>query len=326
VDGELPKRPKEHVVGDQGARILQSALPVEWVYRDLEGKGDYGIDAEIEIFDAEVPTGISFRVQLRSHGSCLWNAAGEYVQPVAESTRNYWRLQTSPVVVIVCDVASGRVCWTFPDEAETKSGVRVLRRNVLPDSANILRRGVADRLNVLGPQSLLLMAPVLERYWTELAEATGGDSFLPIDEEMLASVKMVYAQLPLLRYALALAPASLVPWDVWVAKSRIAFADYYEIYWAVFDEIIEYLRPTVTETLDLAAQRLAARDPLAGDVTAINWAQRRLGRNLSYGYSPSFEGDRNFWEGFDAHLAARGVRRISATDAFDSSKKRSSAP
>ena len=61
-------------------------------------------------------------------------------------------------------------------------------------------------------------------------------------------------------------------------------------------------------------------------VPSADWAQRRLGRNLSYGYSPSFEGDRNFWEGFDAHLAARGVRRISATDAFDSSKKRSSAP
>ena len=35
--------------GIRGARILQSALPGEWVYRDLEGKGDYGIDAEIEI-------------------------------------------------------------------------------------------------------------------------------------------------------------------------------------------------------------------------------------------------------------------------------------
>jgi hypothetical protein len=280
VDVDLPKRPRAHVVGDQGARILQSALPAAWVYRDLEGKGDYGIDAEVEIFDTGTPTGLFFRVQLRSHGSCSWSAAGEYVQPVEESTRNYWRLQTLPVVVILCDVASGLAYWAFADEGETKSGVRVSRENVLPDSADALRRNVADRLNVIGPQSLLLMAPVLERDWTELAERTGGDSFLPIDEDMLASVRMVYAQLPFLRYALALPPASLVPWDVWVAKSRIAFGDYYEIHWAVFDEIIDTASDCHGDTeSDGAASR--ARDPLIGDVTAINWAQRRLGRNVS---------------------------------------------
>jgi len=321
VNRELPKRPQEHVIGDQGSRILQGALPAAWVYRDLEGKGDYGIDAEVEIFDGETPTGLSFRVQLRSHGSCPWSGVGEYVQPVEVSTRNYWRLQTSPVVVVVCDVGSGLAYWAFADEGETKSGVRVSRSNVLPDSADTLRRGVANRVDVLGPQSLLLMAPVLQRHWTELEESTGGDSFLPIDEEMVARLTMIYAQLPFLRYALGLPPPSLVPWDVWVAKSHIAFTDYHQIYWAVFDEIIEYLRPTVTETLDAAAQRLATRDPLSVAVTAINWAQRRLGSNMSYGHIPSFEGDRHFWERFDDHLEARGIRKVSAADAFDSLKK-----
>ena len=56
-----PKRPIQHVVGDQGSRILQSSIPAAWVYRDLEGKGDYGVDGEIEIFENEAPSGLSFR-------------------------------------------------------------------------------------------------------------------------------------------------------------------------------------------------------------------------------------------------------------------------
>jgi hypothetical protein len=98
---------------------------------------------------------------------------------------------------------------------------------------------------------------------------------LPIDEEILAPLKLIYAKIAFLRYALCLPPASLVPWDVWVAKSHLAFNDHYELYWAVFDEVVEYLKPIVTETLDAAAHRLRDRDAATADVTAINWAEAR---------------------------------------------------
>jgi len=323
VDEELPRRPRSHVVGDQGARLLQNSLPAEWVYRDLEGKGDYGVDGEVEIFETETPTGLFFRVQLRSHSTCSWSPTGEHVEPVKQSTRNYWRLQMLPVVVILCDVESKVVYWGFADEGETQSGVHISRENALPASAQVLRRGVANRLNVLGSRSLLLMAPVFDRHWTELTASTGGDVFLPINEEMLGAVKMVYAQLPLLRYALSLPPASLVPWEVWIARSRMAFDDCAEIHWAVFDEIIQYLAPQVRETLDAAARRLARRDPLAGDVTGLDWALGRLGKNYSYVQTLSFEGDREFWVRFDDHLKARGLRTFSAVDAFDRQGDRS---
>ena len=313
---ELPKRSRQHVIGDEGVRILRNALPQEWIYRDLEGKGDYGIDAEVEIFDDQSPTGLAFRVQVRSHASCVWTAASEYVQAVEASTRNYWRLQHSPVVVVVSDLAAGMSYWAFADAAETSSGVRLSRTSALPTSLEALRRGVEARLNVFGPQSLLLMAPVLDRYWLEVAERTGGDSFLPIDRDILAQLKLIYAQLPFLRYALCLPPASLVPWDVWVAKSHLAFNDYHELYWAVFDEVVEYLKPVVIETLDAAADRLRARDAATADVTAINWAEGRLHTNVSHGYLPSFEGDLQFWQGFDTQLKARGAYRFAAADAY----------
>jgi hypothetical protein len=160
------------------------------------------------------------------------------------------------------------------------------------------------------------MAPVLDRYWLEVAERTGGDFFLPIDQEILAPLKMIYAQLPFLRYALSLPPASLVPWDVWVAKSHIAFSDYHELYWAVFDEVVQYLKPVVSETLDAAAHRLRDHDVATADVTAINWAEARLQTDVSHGYFPTFEGDLQFWQRFDAQLKTLGVCRFSAADAY----------
>lgn len=314
---KLPKRTTEHVTGDQGSRILQHSIPGVWVYRDLEGKGDYGIDAEIEIFDGEVPSGLSFRAQIRSHSGVAWNARGEYVQAIDQSTRNYWRLQATPVLVIVCDVQTRAAYWAFADEGETQSGVRVSRACALPGTVDVLRKGLTQRLNMLGPSSLLLMAPLLDRDWSEIEGSTGGDSFLPIDDELLLPLKMIYAHIPFLRYALALPPAALVPWDVWVAKSQMAFSDYYEIYWLVFDEMIEYLRPIVAETLDAAARRLSSQDALTGDVSAINWSSRRLGRNVSYAYGTSLSRDKRFWEEFDTYLAGRGVRRFSAVEAYE---------
>lgn len=68
MQDDLLRHSDEQVIGDQGARIVQGVLPPAWVYRDLEGKGEYGIDAEVEIVDDRPPTRLSFRVQLRSVG------------------------------------------------------------------------------------------------------------------------------------------------------------------------------------------------------------------------------------------------------------------
>src|SRR5947208_1172102 len=160
---ELPKRTTQHVIGDQGSRVLQHSIPPNWVYRDLEGKGDYGVDGEIEIFDKETPSGLSFRVQIRSHEDCAWNSDGEYVEPVQQSTRNYWRMQTTPVVLIRCDTRLKTAYWAFVDEAETDSGVRVSRPNTLRGMTDQIRGGVAKRFSAVGPASLLLTAPPLDQ-------------------------------------------------------------------------------------------------------------------------------------------------------------------
>jgi hypothetical protein len=147
---DLPQRPDHHVTGDQGPIIVRGSLPPRSVYRDLEGKSDYGLYAEIEIFDSAIPTGLLFRVQIRSHSTCSWNSDGTMVEPVKGSTRNYWRLQATPIVLIVCDTRARKAYWSFADEGDTSSGVRVRRNNELASTAEDLRAGVSLRLDMLG--------------------------------------------------------------------------------------------------------------------------------------------------------------------------------
>ena len=61
----MPKRPKQHRLEDKSRIKFQDVLPEMWVYRDKDK--DYGIDAEIELFDKdEKAQGIVFYAQLKA--------------------------------------------------------------------------------------------------------------------------------------------------------------------------------------------------------------------------------------------------------------------
>jgi tetratricopeptide (TPR) repeat protein len=62
---EMPARPRQHQLESESRAALRSRIPPEWVFRDKTD--DYGIDAEIEIFDsAGKATGLVFHVQLKA--------------------------------------------------------------------------------------------------------------------------------------------------------------------------------------------------------------------------------------------------------------------
>jgi len=61
----MPRRPKQHQLEDISRDEFSRILPREWVFRDKDK--DYGIDAEVEIFDDEgQATGLVFWVQLKA--------------------------------------------------------------------------------------------------------------------------------------------------------------------------------------------------------------------------------------------------------------------
>ena len=61
----MPKRPRQHQLETASRNAFRAAVPDRWVVRDLDQ--DYGIDQEVEIFDAKgQATGGKFLVQLKA--------------------------------------------------------------------------------------------------------------------------------------------------------------------------------------------------------------------------------------------------------------------
>ncbi|MDP1719823.1 MAG: DUF4365 domain-containing protein [Candidatus Nanopelagicaceae bacterium] len=99
-----PRRPRNHQIEDESARILTNIVPATWVLRN--SSHDYGIDREVEIFEDENATAQLFKLQLKG---------SERVDPNVPSVRIesdtffYWRNLDLPVLLVLVDVKSGTV-------------------------------------------------------------------------------------------------------------------------------------------------------------------------------------------------------------------------
>src|ERR1019366_2055536 len=99
-----PRRPREHQIEDESARILTNIVPAAWVLRN--STHDYGLDREVEIFEDARATSQLFKVQLKG---------SDDVDPKVPSVRIesdhfvYWRNLDLPVLLILVDVQSDTV-------------------------------------------------------------------------------------------------------------------------------------------------------------------------------------------------------------------------
>lgn len=116
-----PKRPRNHQIEDESARILTNIVPAAWVLRN--STHDYGLDREVEIFEDESATAQLFKLQLKGSGG---------VNPHAPSVRIesdhffYWRKLDLPILLVLVDVKSGTVYgrWVHAiDELRSKDPV-----------------------------------------------------------------------------------------------------------------------------------------------------------------------------------------------------------
>ena len=103
---EMPKRPRQHQLESESRAALQSIIPPKWVYRDKAP--DYGIDAEIEIFDEnEKATGLIFLVQLKATDEP--NIAKALRIPLKISTFNYYHALDLPVLIVLYHAPSKQI-------------------------------------------------------------------------------------------------------------------------------------------------------------------------------------------------------------------------
>lgn len=92
----MPQRPRSHVLGDRALREFSNTIGDDWVIRVI-GSNDYGVDAEVEIFEDGHATGASFKVQIKGSDTAPKN--GRHSVSVGKSTLNYWLKLDVPVLV-----------------------------------------------------------------------------------------------------------------------------------------------------------------------------------------------------------------------------------
>jgi hypothetical protein len=83
-------------------RRVASALPDEWVERELTGR-DYGIDLLVELFEGARSTGSSLLLQIKGRDS-RWPEMAELITPFPVRTLRYAETITTPVLGVFCPI------------------------------------------------------------------------------------------------------------------------------------------------------------------------------------------------------------------------------
>lgn len=119
---DLPKRPIQHIIDEQGILLLQTILePKHYIFRSLGGR-DYGIDGLLEIAENGYVTGKMFSLQLKSSEnfpdfteirhesndndfiSRIGRIVGSIPVPIKKSTCNYWLQSPLPILLVLADI------------------------------------------------------------------------------------------------------------------------------------------------------------------------------------------------------------------------------
>lgn len=97
----LPSRPRSHELDTESERAFKCLLPSSWIVRPQSG--DYGIDAEVEIFEDDHTTGMTFKVQLKGTDTSRRRCT------IKIGTLEYWRSLDVPVLVVLYESRTGQL-------------------------------------------------------------------------------------------------------------------------------------------------------------------------------------------------------------------------
>lgn len=161
------QKTEEHDIDRKGRRLLREALEqLGWVLTGFEE--DYAIDYDVQVFVNGSPSGLWFKVQLKSSASSDYSVDRTFIslQLGLDHARHYAVELRDPVFLIHADVQSEKVFWTAPQldnellrkmaERENSSTVtiRIPTSNVLPATAEELLSAVEKLYIVLGHRTL----------------------------------------------------------------------------------------------------------------------------------------------------------------------------
>ena len=107
----MPSRPQQHVLEDE-SRTAFATLVLPWVFRDK--RSDYGIDAEVEIFEQGKATGQLFLVQLKATAKLEGKTGVSFnIEWI-----HYFKSLELPVFIVLWVKASNTFFWTWASEID----------------------------------------------------------------------------------------------------------------------------------------------------------------------------------------------------------------
>jgi hypothetical protein len=112
-----PKRPSQHITGDNASRIFDYRSSPKWSITD--STSDYGWDKLVYIcHDNEI--GQAFFVQCKGTGSPIYIENGSYIsKSINTSTYNWLMSQNAPIMICICDETQGeKLYWVWLQEIE----------------------------------------------------------------------------------------------------------------------------------------------------------------------------------------------------------------
>jgi hypothetical protein len=160
-------RPDAHKTDTLGQTQFRAALEgLGWTVNPAAN--DYGSDFEVEVFQAEKSTGVSFKVQLKSSRAPDYSADGDCmsVQIPRESAEYMCRELHAPIILVQADVEQKRTFWSaaqldtqaMRSLARLPTGhvtFRIPTKNHLPDTWGGLLQAVSQTETLLSLRSLL---------------------------------------------------------------------------------------------------------------------------------------------------------------------------
>ncbi len=146
---ELPILTQEALLGEQGMDAVKALSPkLGFHFRDVT-KGDFGIDAFVELFEPAADsghyhmTGRLIALQIKC-GKTIARSSGDVWRIYCSTANvNYWWRHSLPVILVYCDPATNSCYWVRIDDRSTRHArtdwvVIIPKTNKLEDAKDAL--------------------------------------------------------------------------------------------------------------------------------------------------------------------------------------------
>ncbi len=263
---EFPQRPEQHVKETESYKILESALPSEWLVRRVTDM-DYGIDVYLELTSG--PKGQDLRgdlcfLQVKSTQNISWDSDNlARLHGIKKSTVNYWMNSPLPVFLLWVDLSERKV-YFLPVQSYLRLGYQdylkagetmsfLFHRDLSLKPLALINLYVRDRYYSEFEHNARALFARLGESWKFLYYNLGSDGHMAMDYDKELHFRHLYETTHRMAQHLRIewpVPSLNELYDM----DRESFGeDSSTLHWHSFDQVVEPMLPVFLDVAEAAA-------------------------------------------------------------------------